>query len=1523
MASSIVINIRDDAQQARLEMQPTSSDAGMTGRSFIVLRNSGASSVDAELRLLSGARAGFSFGSDGSTTPQTVSVPAESTYTAVIQWCRAFEATGSQTASISVKGPGRGRNTVSVIVSGIALEDLSRETKLKTTKQPFGELSANTLPGEATGKAQRSRPDLGARMAARAQQLKDKKHARQQAAAKASPTKASTPASKRSGSGDLAMLARARDDAGQSDAGDKRPPTVTQSTLTAHQRVFSQAVGLTCMLNSMLGEAGVEEAVASVESTGATVEAVMAQTLAAIKGRGDAGLLGGRVKTAGTKSSALLGVLRGRASVRAGQGSIVPGAHGASGQSAGSGAGLSTHGSGRKDMRWRSEEVAAETALFDGAAAILSKRTAKASKPVDSGAASGSSSSLAEEQLLESLMGDGPASESAAAAAAAAAPAAADSAADSAVLAPMCMADELRSRANAVRQRAFDLWHSDIVQATRKSIEQEVTVAGLAAREERQLHNDITLRQTVSSALLQYHPAWLRVCLETMTSKPVQFSSRSVVDGGVTALRRHLMEHVLGKDEAIAATFRGTPKGEFDPAHGIAQSAAAVARVFTLVHMLDAAHSQNLLRGVATHRLFRRGGEIKSTSEMVTSLARDLLAQESNPLAHLRRLGMPMHANQSAMEEVDISIRCLSTDLRDGLVLGRLVEVLRREAPFSFCEAAIRWPAVNKSNKEGNVNRVLSALKESGVDLSECPPPSSPAPAPLTASASSSAQSSSSRGVAVAAAVARCARPVPITAKAVVAGNVHVTMTLVWRIVDTIIGFSLASEQAVETELLRLASDNRFADSTVRALAAPVLEAMGEDPSTAATMPAADAVTAAITGPPADAEGQAGSLTPTQRRLAVWLAAAAACSSCAAPSAMHSHSSEWAKDMSDGAALIAAISHYRPWLNQQEEAATAPGTASLRSPPKPDASAACLTTPGRLSWEASAGVTSSQWKLGLQEERAAMVRAVESAVALGGVPIMLPPATSLRPLEPTVLTAFLGFAFNRCVDGSARHIHRAATVINRAMRMLCLLPRRVAALAKAGRHRPKARRVLAAFTIAAGWGEYKVRVFNSSVIRIQCFARVLQARAIVAELRSVRHTATGVLKRHAHLVQLARHESASATATRLAAWTRGCRERRRIAIVRKQAAAEAAAEAAAVEAALRLEAAARHTFVMTRFRAAAWRALRQHRKHDLAARCLQGAFTMVRLVRARHIIVERIVRIQAAWRGMAYRERRRAGLSALDALRARWRYTRFLRLMRAEDEEDKRTKLAQAAATACRAAAASSAASTAAAAACSARAANPKPKPKPRSVPRVLQPVELLVDAVRRSRSMEEMREAARAIGDFAEADSESADLLAGAGALPALIAAVRAGRREESHMAAIASALQAACSIVQWRTARTCSAVLNAKELPVIITTAMALFADYRAIAAPTMTLLSALVADRRGVHSLWAAQDLLRQLSDLCSACRQRSRNADRAGIEFSTGNPAHSAGLRATMREFTSILAKLESKFNMELANGRLRG
>ncbi|KAL4763425.1 putative calmodulin-binding protein Sha1 [Aspergillus foveolatus] len=162
---------------------------------------------------------------------------------------------------------------------------------------------------------------------------------------------------------------------------------------------------------------------------------------------------------------------------------------------------------------------------------------------------------------------------------------------------------------------------------------------------------------------------------------------------------RSSSEHDTDNDEALAGTYRRT-----------------LLRSMMMVILLDKARTSP--KTSLSPRLFLASSPYKSSSAVLQALTRFLLPSCGNVGKAFAQLDCQLTYEQHPLEEYDFVISNLAIDLRDGIRLARLVELLlypsSRAASISVCRWSLsrhlKFPCLSRAVKMSNAKVALEAL---------------------------------------------------------------------------------------------------------------------------------------------------------------------------------------------------------------------------------------------------------------------------------------------------------------------------------------------------------------------------------------------------------------------------------------------------------------------------------------------------------------------------------------------------------------------------------------------------------------------------------------------------------------------------------------------------------------------------------------------------------------------------------------------------------------------------------------------
>uniref|UniRef100_A0A5K3FUT7 Calponin-homology (CH) domain-containing protein n=3 Tax=Mesocestoides corti TaxID=53468 RepID=A0A5K3FUT7_MESCO len=318
------------------------------------------------------------------------------------------------------------------------------------------------------------------------------------------------------------------------------------------------------------------------------------------------------------------------------------------------------------------------------------------------------------------------------------------------------LGDPGESRAALVR-----LLHSPAFSAPAHRIEREVDQKKLAINSDLNFKADKGLQlRTCDLFTVHYAPVWLGLCVDALlelVQTPTSFSSSSTTnaEGGVAKdskplpLSKRLFSLLFAtvppmrrpkktsaSQEPTTGGWKTAGREAPRPALGASfveyYNQQIIKRCLTLIWLLDQAKSKQILR--FNPCLFNVTAPVKSSVEVCQTLGRNCLSRETNLARSLAVLGAGLSVSQTGLDEFDFTVNNLAVDLRDGLRLVKLADLLLGELsafpqptdPATSSSSSnipshaghlitfVRYPAISRLQKIHNVRLALTAFEGAG-----------------------------------------------------------------------------------------------------------------------------------------------------------------------------------------------------------------------------------------------------------------------------------------------------------------------------------------------------------------------------------------------------------------------------------------------------------------------------------------------------------------------------------------------------------------------------------------------------------------------------------------------------------------------------------------------------------------------------------------------------------------------------------------------------------------------------------------
>ena len=133
-------------------------------------------------------------------------------------------------------------------------------------------------------------------------------------------------------------------------------------------------------------------------------------------------------------------------------------------------------------------------------------------------------------------------------------------------------------------------------------------------------------------------------------------------------------------------------------------------KIFSLIFVLDYCKTKQIMD---VPILFEKTSEVKSSKEFLITFCKEFLRGEGDIMRHLSTMQYNVSFSQSYVDEFDYTVKNLAVDLRDGVRIARLIELLTKKFDLSNL---LRVPAVSRLQKFHNVGLSFKFLKELGIE---------------------------------------------------------------------------------------------------------------------------------------------------------------------------------------------------------------------------------------------------------------------------------------------------------------------------------------------------------------------------------------------------------------------------------------------------------------------------------------------------------------------------------------------------------------------------------------------------------------------------------------------------------------------------------------------------------------------------------------------------------------------------------------------------------------------------------------
>lgn len=223
------------------------------------------------------------------------------------------------------------------------------------------------------------------------------------------------------------------------------------------------------------------------------------------------------------------------------------------------------------------------------------------------------------------------------------------------------------NRLDSLRSLAVQFFHSEAVAVPLNKLTVVINEKNkLDVKTDRHIHLDLVLQRNLLELLLCYNPLWLRIGLEVTFNVQLNLQSNRDIFG----MSRFIITNMF-KSQYLAEKY-----SKFSQQKEYLEKLrkSTVKNFLFILFFLDRAKEGRLIK--QNPCLFVKRAPFKESNEILKKFASLVLANYGDILKMLRRYDYTLTHKQTVIDEFDFAFKNLAVDLRDGVRLTKVMEVI-------------------------------------------------------------------------------------------------------------------------------------------------------------------------------------------------------------------------------------------------------------------------------------------------------------------------------------------------------------------------------------------------------------------------------------------------------------------------------------------------------------------------------------------------------------------------------------------------------------------------------------------------------------------------------------------------------------------------------------------------------------------------------------------------------------------------------------------------------------------------------
>lgn len=259
----------------------------------------------------------------------------------------------------------------------------------------------------------------------------------------------------------------------------------------------------------------------------------------------------------------------------------------------------------------------------------------------------------------------------------------------------VCNKYHTKAKLDLLRNRAISFYNCSEISEVLTKLSNLIANEKLEIRSDKNMHMDLHIRTEIMRLFFSYNPLWLRIALETIYGVIIPLRSNSDVYGlGSFIIYQFFNDYNFNKYKTM-----------FDEKYSKNLKKQMLKTFLSLIFFLDKAKEKKIIQHDPC--LFTKNAPFKESRDILIQFAKETISSVGDITKHLRNIGYNLSHKQKYIEEYNFAVTDLHSDLRNGVILARVMEIILLTEGIT---QQLRVPTVSLLQKIHNVKLSFDVL---------------------------------------------------------------------------------------------------------------------------------------------------------------------------------------------------------------------------------------------------------------------------------------------------------------------------------------------------------------------------------------------------------------------------------------------------------------------------------------------------------------------------------------------------------------------------------------------------------------------------------------------------------------------------------------------------------------------------------------------------------------------------------------------------------------------------------------------